>query len=368
MTIDQNQLRPHDDDNQPNSGAANRLSGVSQDEFNSLLPESVATPPTEGIPTELLPIPAEVPTVTEKTPRFSLGQKLAAGVAGIAAVGGAIGFAIHEADQNRAATTITAPNPAKTEAPAVVAVEPSPSSSPTNIPEQTAPASPESLVVIDKLPVNVIEHGMFKLLTPEQQAQVKVWEKMSVADFRAFVLVEQQAAFDDFVLRNNAPILDYRLHHPYTPSVDYIMGTPQVAMDAVATMERVVAIGSTLKFSPPDGGVYIDKDTIKKLYSLYIDPQTELGKQILEKIDASVDAYNVNMVPMTSSDKITGSIVDKETGNMVVNLTNEVGDSQSKFEPFTYTTLLDNKAVTSSRMVLSITPQDSRYITINQHP
>lgn len=74
----------------------------------------------------------------------------------------------------------------------------------------SSPANPEDLVVVDELPESVVEHGLFELLTPEQQEQMREWDAMSVDAFRSLPESEQ-LQFAEFVYRNNLPILKHRL-------------------------------------------------------------------------------------------------------------------------------------------------------------
>ena len=367
MSIDHGQIISSGEDDQHNSGSV--LPEVDQNTFNSLLPNSVRTKETEGLPVELLPAGiAETPALTETKPsRFTRAQKIAAAAVGAALTIGA-SVAVYENENQKhetKATEVSQPVVAPPVAPSPEASVETPASDPTNVPPAVEQA-PSTLVNPAVLPVSVVELGSFNTLTPEKKQYIRSMELMSVEACRALP-DSDQLMFAQFVYDNNIGILRYRLDKTNQSKVykDVLNATPSTPQAIEAQEKLTLALMSSLDTRDSNSGAMaFDSVTARKLTVLITNNLDALGLQRTQRLDETIATWNINTPPVISDDRIEASFVG--TGKTILNTYSKKTDThaQTTYGEPTIINTIDNRVVTTSRQTLSIPTDDPRYIQL----
>ena len=246
------------------------------------------------------------------------------------------------------------PGAIETTAPAAEAT-PSPFSSPANT-EALNTAQP----VIDTLPTDVIESGLFEGLSSEKQAEIKSLDSMTVEQFRDQPL-EKQLMFAQFAYDNNAPRVLKKMRNlgfdmeEYanritTPSKE---STPQEVTDRVSI---VLDVAGSL-YSADDT---YDVDTARKMISLSLNPST----LAYAKYDEYLQNRPTGLSMATTTDINAAKTFESGNGTqMKINAISPEGkDVQTTFEHIQFTDVQGQEQSTW-RSVLSVPSSDSRYDT-----
>ena len=248
-------------------------------------------------------------------------------------------------------STNLVPGAVETNAP-VIETTPSPYSSPANT-EALNSAQP----VIDRLPSDVIESGLFEGLSSEQKAEIKSLDSMSVEEFRDQPL-EKQLSFAQFAYDNNAPRVLKKMrdlgfdmeayaNRIATPSEE---STPQEVVDRVSI---VLDVASNL-YSEDDEH---DAVTARKMISLSLNTSTA----VFNKYDTYLQNPATGLSMVTTTDITAAKTFETELGTqMKVNTIAETGETQTTFEHIEFIDIQGQKQSTW-RSVLSIPASDSRY-------
>jgi hypothetical protein len=229
----------------------------------------------------------------------------------------------------------------------------------TDTPEQ--PVSPESLVIVDELPENVVEHGMFELLSPEQQAFMRELDSMSYEEVRTLPETDQ-LKFAEFVFRNNYPILKYRLEQTGQAGIldQANLDTPEGIQ---ASYQTTFGLISSLKEF--NNGITYDANTAKKLVVMLNAYGDTTGINRQNEMDNRIDQVDINM-PVAIIDGVVEASRIEQNGVIIISTVNIEGTmhAQQTYEKISFTSI-DDKQIELARTILAVNDSDPRYIPLN---
>jgi len=311
--------------------------------------------------TDVARIVTNQPELKKRKEGFSTREKVFATLGALGLLGGGAVAANHlssnsavDVDKNPSATGPETAGAVETTAPSAEAT-PSPYSSPANT-EALNTAQP----VIDTLPTDVIESGLFEGLSSEKQAEIKSLDSMTVEQFRDQPL-EKQLMFAQFAYDNNAPRVLQEMRNLGFDMEDYAnrITTPSQESSPQEVTDHVSIVLDVAGSLYSADNTY-DVDTARKMMSLSLNTSTSAF--------ADYDEYLQNRptgLSMATSTNITASkTFEAQDGTqMKVNSINQEGeDAQTTFEHIQFTDIQGQEKSTWRR-VLSITSSDSRYDT-----
>jgi len=177
-------------------------------------------------------------------------------------------------------------------------------------PVEEAPTDPESVIDVEHMPENVVEHGLFTLLSPEQQDQIRGWEAMSVDEFRSQP-IEDQLTFAQFVYDNNLPILKYRLDETGGSALhqNASANTPEGALKTADLKQTFL---SSLKTRNETDGTAFDKTTAHKVAVII-----STNPDRLEDIDARIETWSTSTPAFVPEYDVVSTKTDSD-GNFVI--------------------------------------------------
>ena len=223
----------------------------------------------------------------------------------------------------------------------------------------SSPANPEDLVVVDELPESVVEHGLFELLTPEQQEQMREWDAMSVDAFRSLPESEQ-LQFAEFVYRNNLPILKHRLTN--TGQADIFDKANLETPEGVFNQNRVdfALITSLVEYR---NGIYYDFETAKKLVVLLVDNTDGDGSNRIAGYDEAIDLMNVNTPAVVVNNSFVDGRINGDGSILVTAQSQEGVQSQQTYSIESFVGI-DGVQLNTPQMILAVNADDPRFISL----
>ena len=311
--------------------------------------------------TDVARIVTNQPELKQRKEGFSTREKVFATLGALGLLGGGAVAANHlsstnaaDIDKDPSASGPQTPGAIETTTPSAEAT-PSPFSSPANT-EALNTAQP----VIDTLPTDVIESGLFEGLSSEKQTEIKSLDSMTVEQFRDQPL-EKQLMFAQFAYDNNAPRVLKKMrdlgfdmeeyaNRITTPSKE---STPQEVTDRVSI---VLDVAGSL-YSADDT---YDVDTARKMISLSLNPST----LAYAKYDEYLQNRPTGLSMATTTDINAAKTFESGNGTqMKINAISPEGkDVQTTFEHIQFTDVQGQEQSTW-RSVLSVPSSDSRYDT-----
>ena len=235
---------------------------------------------------------------------------------------------------------------------------------PTAAPSEEAPVTeatttPEVVNGFDfkVLPESVVQENLFETLSPEQQAEIKNMDAMSVTDFRLLPITEQ-LKFGYFVYDNNLDALKYRLDNNEGSEL-YKSANIDTAEGRVANNDMKVALLSSLKTRNDVDGTAYDINTVLKASVILNQTDTYNSKQ---NNDEFLNGFNTSSVVYTRPIDVVDSAL-RDNGDFVINTLDPTTNEQYQTTFIdTEVTLINGDVRKDSVVKLSLASNDPRYI------
>lgn len=311
--------------------------------------------------TDVARIVTNQPELKKRKEGFSTREKVFATLGALGLLGGGAVAANHlsstnavDVDKSPSASGPETAGAVETTAPSAEAT-PSPFSSPANT-EALNTAQP----VIDTLPTDVIESGLFEGLSSEKQAEIKSLDSMTVEQFRDQPL-EKQLMFAQFAYDNNAPRVLQEMRNLGFDMEEYAdrIKTPSEESTAQEVFDHVAIVLDVAGSLYSADDTY-DADTARKMMSLSLNPSTSA----YAKYDAYLQDRPTGLSMVTNTNITASKTFKTENGTaMKINTINAEGkDTQNTFEHIQFTDTQGQEKSTW-RSVISISTSDPRYDT-----